>query len=310
MSWFNRFRHHDARSDTQDTQKAGATDSAGYILQGGRRRLAAAPYQLPTDMLETNRLDFQHYMLRYAMRGIYAAPLERPGGILDVGCGTGRWALEMATIFPDANVVGVDITPPAIEDPTTLAGFQTRPDNFAFIQTNILDTPLPFADNTFDFTHMRLLFLAIPANRWQDVVRELVRVTRPGGWVELVEGGFSQDVGPVSDRFNHWMDALSRKRGIDISQGARVGEFLSEAGLVGVQTRTVALPIGSWGGRAGQMMESDILAVGAAMRGVIIASGLATEEGFDATTAGSRAELASDQYRSTFPFYVAYGQKL
>ena len=306
MSWLGRLWRRETRGATQ--QKV-APDAQRYIVQGGRRRLAEAPYQLPSDMTEINRLDFQHYMLRHAMRGIYAAPLERPGGILDVGCGTGRWALEMATIFPDANVVGVDITPPPVEDPMTLAGFQSRAENFAFIQSNILEAPLPFADHTFDYTHMRLLFLAIPADRWPGIVRELVRVTRPGGWVELVEGGFSQNVGPISNRFNHWMDALSRRRGVDISQGARVGEFLREAGLPSVQARTVALPLGSWGGRVGQMMESDILAVGAAMRGVIIASGLATAEGFDATTAGSREELASDQYRSTFPFYVAYGQK-
>ncbi len=193
MSWFFRLW---GRGTHGATHEQAAPDAARYTIQGGRRRLAEAPYQLPSDMQETNRLDFQHYMLRYAMRGIYAAPVERPGGILDAGCGTGRWALEMATIFPDANVVGVDIAQPPVEDPTTLAGFQARPDNFAFIQSNILEAPLPFADNTFDYTHMRLLFLAIPADRWPGVIRELVRVTRPGGWVELVEGGFSQGVGP------------------------------------------------------------------------------------------------------------------
>jgi methylase of polypeptide subunit release factors len=81
----------------------------------GRRYLADAPYLLPADDREINRLDFQHYMLRYALRGNYLAPVAHPQSILDVGCGTGRWALEMAREFPHANVVALDITPPPPE---------------------------------------------------------------------------------------------------------------------------------------------------------------------------------------------------
>ena len=28
---------------------------------------------------------------------------------------------------------------------------------------------------------------ALPAEKWQDVINELVRVTRVGGWIELIE---------------------------------------------------------------------------------------------------------------------------
>jgi hypothetical protein len=44
----------------------------------GRRYLADAPYMLPSDDAEINRLDFQHYLLRYALRGNYLAPIGRP----------------------------------------------------------------------------------------------------------------------------------------------------------------------------------------------------------------------------------------
>jgi ubiquinone/menaquinone biosynthesis C-methylase UbiE len=42
-----------------------------------------------------NRLDFQHFILRQAFKGNYAAPIRNPARILDVGTGTGRWATEM-----------------------------------------------------------------------------------------------------------------------------------------------------------------------------------------------------------------------
>lgn len=48
---------------------------------------------------------------------------------------------------------------------------------------------LPFPDQQFDYVHQRLLVAAIPAANWPEVIHELVRVTRPGGWVELLEVG-------------------------------------------------------------------------------------------------------------------------
>ncbi len=69
-----------------------------FQVLDGRQHMADAPYMLPRDDQEINRLDFQHYRLRYALRSNYAAPIGRPRSILDVGCGTGRWALEMATL--------------------------------------------------------------------------------------------------------------------------------------------------------------------------------------------------------------------
>lgn len=56
------------------------------------------PYALPNNPQEVNRLDFQHYMLRYVLEANYLAPLvpEQVNMMLDVGCGTGRWISEMA----------------------------------------------------------------------------------------------------------------------------------------------------------------------------------------------------------------------
>src|SRR5262245_24606841 len=107
MSWFRWLR----RGQRSEPSVAGAP-----LVIGGRRRAAGVPYMLPADMQETNRLDFQHYLLRHAFRGNYAAPIVRPRAILDVGTGTGRWAREMALQFPRAHVIGLDITAPPTEE--------------------------------------------------------------------------------------------------------------------------------------------------------------------------------------------------
>jgi len=56
---------------------ATATRQTTADAMDDRRRLRDAPYVLPSDDKEINRLDFQHYMLRYALRGNFAADAAR-----------------------------------------------------------------------------------------------------------------------------------------------------------------------------------------------------------------------------------------
>jgi tRNA G46 methylase TrmB len=72
------------------------------------------------DAEERGRLDLQHQMVCLTFNGLYPAPAEvervlaprmdgpRPK-VLDVGTGSGIWAIEMAEQFPHADVTGIDI---------------------------------------------------------------------------------------------------------------------------------------------------------------------------------------------------------
>ncbi|MGH2480290.1 MAG: hypothetical protein ACRDHW_11590 [Ktedonobacteraceae bacterium] len=66
------------------------------VMRSGRRFLESTYLPLK-DSGEISRLDFQHYLLRQALKGNYLAPIRDPGYILDGGAGTGRWGREMAT---------------------------------------------------------------------------------------------------------------------------------------------------------------------------------------------------------------------
>ncbi len=76
-----------------------------------RTYLKDAPYLLPKDALEDQRLNFQHHVLYRTISNHYLAPLtpERTATILDLGTRTGIWPMEMATLFPQAHILGVDI---------------------------------------------------------------------------------------------------------------------------------------------------------------------------------------------------------
>jgi SAM-dependent methyltransferase len=118
-----------------------------------------------------------------------------------------------------------------------------RSEKYAFVAGNILEGH-PFPDAIFDFVHQRLLFFAIPGDRWQSVIDELCRVTRPGGWVEVVEGHYGYDpMGPAAQRIADAMLPAMQKRGIDPRDSARLDHFLRTAGLQQVQVQMAKFPV-------------------------------------------------------------------
>ncbi len=211
----------------QTTAPAG--NEPTFTMIDGRRFLVGDSYILPRDLTEANRIDFQHFLLRSALGGNFAAPLERPSSILDVACGNGRWAMEMAELFPAANVVGLDITVPPVEAGGDAAP-RSRPDNYVFVQGDVLQR-LPFADVSFDFVHERLLYGSMPAAKWPWIFGELARVTRPGGWVESVESTLLIGDGPAVRQFNDWALETTARRGTDVLLSRHLDQFLRDAGL-------------------------------------------------------------------------------
>ncbi len=280
-------------------------DGRSYVAAGGRRHLADVPDILPKDEQEVSRLDFQHHVLRYTMRGTYAAPIRQPSSILDVGCGTGRWAMEIASLFPTANVIGLDVVSPASRFPGMT---ESLPETYLFVSGNVLEG-MPFSDASFDFVHMRLLFTAIPAAQWARVVGELARTTRIGGWVELVEGGLTQNGGPALNAINSWISQIAARRGIDLAFGAQIGVMLQRAGLENVVFRDMYLPVGHYGGRAGQMTAADTFALIEALRPIVIAQGVASPQTFDRALETARLEVDLPGTQCVRPFYVAYGTR-
>src|SRR5258708_13635237 len=95
--------------------------------------------------------------------------------------------MELAAYFPIAQVVGVDLVPPATDDAQTLGyGLEKRPENYTFAAGNVLEG-LPFPDQSFDFVHQRLLITAIPGHPCPCVAPERTRLPRRRGWAERPE---------------------------------------------------------------------------------------------------------------------------
>jgi len=279
-------------------------EPSAHITLDGRRYVNDAPYILPKDLGEINRLDFQHYMLRHFLHGNYGSPLRRPAAILDVGSGTGRWPIQMAREFPDANVISLDLEPPQQQ---ASAVMESQPDNCVFVPGNVLNG-LPFPDGSFDFVHQRLLIGAIPAANWPTVVRELVRVTRLGGWIELVEAAPVPDGGPALEQLRQWMITVTSLRGLNVLIGQDTGMLLQQAGLAQIQYHMLPIPIGTYGGHLGQMAEANYMALLQGLRPVMIARKLTDDATFDHVMQVASNELLYGRYLS--PYYLAFGQRV
>jgi tRNA1(Val) A37 N6-methylase TrmN6 len=53
-----------------------------------------------------------HHIYNMLLGGrLHVAPLDKPQRILDIGTGTGIWAIDIADQFPEAEVIGTDLSP-------------------------------------------------------------------------------------------------------------------------------------------------------------------------------------------------------
>jgi len=75
--------------------------------------LSAGKYAYPNDDVEKDRLDLQHSTWLLSLRGKLALCPKAAGAkrVLDIGTGTGIWALDYADQHPESEVVGVDLSP-------------------------------------------------------------------------------------------------------------------------------------------------------------------------------------------------------
>jgi len=256
-------------------------------------------YLLPRHPGEIDRLDIQHYALRETMGANLLAPVESPQRLLDVGCGTGQWGFEACHQFPEALVLGLDL----------VAGKPDRPPGYHWVKANLLQG-LPFVHDQFDFVHQRLLVTGVPLASWPQVVAEFVRVTRPGGWVELVEPPLElEQAGPATGRLLGLTTGISAALGLDTTRVVfdSLDGYLQQAGLTSVARRQLSMPIGRWGGQIGSLLVTDLRAGFTRVCEVLQArSKLSAEEAADLI---SRAHEEWEQGQMSWTFAIAFGRK-
>ncbi|RHZ78345.1 hypothetical protein Glove_166g23 [Diversispora epigaea] len=273
-------------------------DSFRYIEGRRFHNVLDAKYFFPNDTGESDRLQEEHYLFQHVWKGNFSSPvqstLNQPGAtVLDVGCGPGTWVIDMASTFSSAIFIGLDISPMFPSD-------QKKPHNASFLQSNLLDG-LPFPDNIFDFTHQSLIATALEESQWKDeAILELIRVTKPGGWIEFMEIESCKSDEIQSPNYYKIMNSFINffvEQNINLKICPVIESVLkNNKQIKNVKHEMCAIPLGQWGGRLGEMAAGNFMSIYLTFKPSLSQFMGITHEEFDKMLRLSRLEMDSNKY--------------
>lgn len=143
--------------------------------------------------------------------------------ILDIGCGTGTFAVAIKRWLPTVTVVGIDPDPKALarsHRKAMAAGVSIRFDQ-AFANA------LPYADSSFDRVFSSLMFHHLPQDTKLATLCEVRRVLRPGATLHLLDF-----VEPGRRSHNPVARWLHTSQPMQENTQERILSWMSEAGLL------------------------------------------------------------------------------
>ncbi|RFU77380.1 methyltransferase [Trichoderma arundinaceum] len=214
----------------------------GRIFQ--QHALVNKIYFAPIDDEEIARLGEMHAMLSTVFDNrLIFPPISKPEKILECGFGAADWAVDVAEQYPDAVVVGLDISPHMIPEET--------PGNLD-LQVDDLNGDFTFPSDHFDLVHSQMMAGGIHANRWRSYLKDIYRVLQPGGWCQLVEIYFNaqSDNGTLSPdhALSRWssgyLDAMHPQK--DPRAALRLKDWMRSAGFTEIESRLLTLPMCPW----------------------------------------------------------------
>jgi SAM-dependent methyltransferase len=172
---------------------------------------------------------------------LFLAPIHEPHNILDVGTGSGIWAIDAAEQNPTAVVIGVDLSP---IQPIFV------PPNCSF-EVDDVTQEWTYQPDFFDFIHVREMFGSIPD--WDYFLAEAFRCTKPGGYIEIVEHSVEpiadDDTQPPGHFYWEWgrtVVEMGEHNGKSFSIWKEAKERLERAGFVDAVEVPYMWPMNGW----------------------------------------------------------------
>ncbi|KAJ5783116.1 hypothetical protein N7457_004890 [Penicillium paradoxum] len=231
------------------------------MMENGRRyqTLSSKEYLIPSDEQAFESYEAGHLValvLDSARENpLFRAPIgQDPKHILDLGTGKGDWAIDVADMFPSANIRGVDLFPPPVT---------WMPPNCILEVDNVLEEwtwrdPL-------DLIHMRSMIGSFDTAGWDHVYESSYKALRPGGWIEQLEADptieCSDDSLPADSVLRTWgpiTHACGARAGRSLRTLDTMKAAIEKAGFVDVHEKTYQWLIGPWA-RDQQFKEAGVV---------------------------------------------------
>ena len=205
-------------------------------------------YMLPCDEKEQDRLDFIHSMFMAAWGSVELIHVPHPinGRFLDLGCGAGIWAKEVAEAYPMATVLGVDIC--AIQP-------KERPPNCIIVAPLDYEKPWLIGESRWDVIHLRMGCGSVVD--WPRLYDTIFNHLQNGAWFEQWEIDFEPCCNNRSLQGTHpcfWYRLLKEATTLSRREIAhcpgQTQHWLRETGFSDISHECIVLPLNRWSGRA------------------------------------------------------------
>ncbi|KAI8148669.1 S-adenosyl-L-methionine-dependent methyltransferase [Fennellomyces sp. T-0311] len=193
----------------------------------------------------------RHSALKLALDGDFKAPIHdllKSGGseVLDIGCGAGFWTTDMAIKYPISHFTGIDV------EKSIFPGNTAR--NVVFQRVDLLELPLPYEDDTFDFIFIRCMVDVVPDEDWDAVLRELVRIMKKGAYIECLETYPALvDAGPAMTTIMQLANSPDQNM-TAVMQNPLPNRMAAISQLMGMQIKHIHTPVGRYGGAVGSLL--------------------------------------------------------
>ncbi|WP_052889868.1 class I SAM-dependent methyltransferase [Thermogemmatispora carboxidivorans] len=265
---------------------------------------------------ELARLMHQDQMLTRGMGGLLpefpeGAPLPEGGRVLDLACGPGGWALELAFAYPKVEVIGVDISQAVIEY-TRAQAWSRGLQNAHFQVMNVMQ-PLAFPDATFDLVNGRLLLGFMLPGAWPKLLAECRRLLKPGGVIRLTEAEPALTTSPALERFQALCCEALKKAGQSFSADGRhfgitpvLPKLVRQAGFREVKLRASAVEW-SMGTEAHYPVFKDYLMGLELIRPFLIKMGVGTPQELEHLAQLAVAEMQQEEFCGLYSLLTVWG---
>ncbi|KAF2469170.1 S-adenosyl-L-methionine-dependent methyltransferase [Lindgomyces ingoldianus] len=242
-------KYHDEDDDDRMTYTSGqslASNVTRYRYENGRRYHAFrdGSYYGPNDEKSMTQETIVHHLWLLTLNDkLFLAPIENPQMILDVGTGTGLWAIDMADYFPSAEIIATDLSP--TQD-------TTAPPNIRF-EIDDASSEWTYPESSFDFVHARGLTGCI--KDWPYLYQQCYKHLKPGGYFEHLEFSVQTNADPNSDNHadkmytafsNSILNLGEEKTGMTFRTIESMRGFMEQAGFVDIVEKKFVWPIGPW----------------------------------------------------------------